>query len=52
MSFSIATYEVTISELNANIESVSTKTEELRSAVISGLNSPLVMDWIDRKSVV
>lgn len=46
MSFSIATYEVTISELNANIESVSTKTEELRSAVISGLNSPLVMDWM------
>lgn len=46
MDFSIATFEATINELNANMKTVSTKTEELRSAVITGLDSPLVMQWM------
>ncbi|QWW18840.1 hypothetical protein I6B53_06695 [Schaalia sp. 19OD2882] len=46
MSFNVGTYEATINELNLNVERVSTKGEELRTAVVSALDSPLVMDWM------
>ncbi|QWW19820.1 hypothetical protein I6B53_01430 [Schaalia sp. 19OD2882] len=46
MSFNVGTYEATINELNLNVERVSTKSEELRTAVVSALDSPLVMDWM------